>query len=170
MIYMLHKCNHVISYEDIWMQNIAWSRMVSSNSLPVLSLRKGVPTHFPMDNNDERQETFTGSGTTHDTNATLFQTPSAVERMLPSIGQEDAQPLNICDDFSYGDSVTVPPFYIGERVVKMFMILSGNVLDSDNELRNRLLLLRKSPDAATLEAVVSCNEFKELAHEIMDVK
>eukprot|EP00794_Sanderia_malayensis_P016501 gene16501-18141_t len=55
-------------------------------------------------------------------------------------------------------------------VVKMFMILSGDVLDSDNELRNRLLLLRKSPDAATLEAVVSCNEFKELAHEIMDHK
>eukprot|EP00794_Sanderia_malayensis_P017219 gene17219-18939_t len=136
-----------------------------------------------MDNNDGRQETFTASRTTHDTNATLFQTPIAVEGMLPSIGQEEAQPLNMCHDFSYEDSVTFPPFHVGERVGPSLFLqhsenesrnlledclqrdkawsAAGNVHDCDNELRNRLLLLRKSPDAATLEAVVSCNEFKD---------
>ncbi len=51
-----------------------------------------------------------------------------------------------------------------------FIIFSENVLDTDNESRKSLLLLRKSPDADRLEAIVSCKEFKELAHKIMDAK
>ena len=36
-------------------------------------MEKGKPTHVTLDNNDGRQETTTESGTTHDTNFTIFQ-------------------------------------------------------------------------------------------------
>ena len=36
-------------------------------------LFKGISLHSSIDNNDGRQETMTGAGTTHDTNKTLFQ-------------------------------------------------------------------------------------------------
>ena len=77
---MLHKCNHAISYQDIRMQNMAWSRMVSLRKLLLSSMRKGVTTHSTLDNNDGRQETITGAGTTHDTNKTLFQLPTSEEK------------------------------------------------------------------------------------------
>ena len=43
-------------------------------------MRKGVSTHSTVDNNDGKQETLTGEGTTHDTNQTLFQLPTEKER------------------------------------------------------------------------------------------
>ena len=94
----LHKTNHVIAYNDIRMQNIAWSRMVSANPFHFPNFRKGVVTHSIIDNNDGRQETMTGVGTTHDTNMTLFQVPSPEEiSIIPVIGDEE-RPLVINDD------------------------------------------------------------------------
>ena len=75
----MHKTNHVISYNDIRMQNVAWARMVSAKPFHFPNFRKGVVTHSTIDNNDGRQETMTGVGTTHNTNMTLFQVPSAEE-------------------------------------------------------------------------------------------
>ena len=72
-IHALHKNNHVISYNDIRMQNAAWSRMVSEDRLHFPSFHKSVTTHRPTDNNDRRQETLTGYGTKHDTKKTIFQ-------------------------------------------------------------------------------------------------
>ena len=37
------------------------------------SLMKRIATHVTLDNNDGREETSTGRGTTHDTNFTIFQ-------------------------------------------------------------------------------------------------
>ena len=44
-------------------------------------------SHSTIDNNDGRQKTMTGVRTTHDTNMTLFQVPSAEEIIIiPVIG------------------------------------------------------------------------------------
>ena len=111
----LHKYNHVISYDDICVQNGAWSRMVSSHSGYYLSLRKGVVTHSSLDNNDGRQETMTGSGTTHDTNKTLFQLPTKKElEEVPKIG-ETIRPLDLCEEII--EASAEPQSYdIGTRV------------------------------------------------------
>ncbi len=70
---MLHKMGNCISYNDIRMQNQALARMVSANNRISHNMAKGIATHATIDNNDGRQDTITGSGTTHDTNGTLFQ-------------------------------------------------------------------------------------------------
>ena len=73
VIKTLSMCRHTISYHDIRMQNIAWSRMVSSTQFSnIPNLRKGIVTHNTIDNKDGRQETMTGKATTHDTNMTVF--------------------------------------------------------------------------------------------------
>ena len=68
----LHKINHVISFNDICMQNAAWLRMVSEDRLVFPYFHKCVITHSPIDNNNGRQKTLTGPGTTQDTNKTIF--------------------------------------------------------------------------------------------------
>ena len=92
-INMLHKSNHVISYNNILEQNKAWSKMIASNQLYFPNFRKGVATHSTIDNNDGRQETWTGKGTTHDTNKTLFQAASKSEQNLPLIGHLEQRHL-----------------------------------------------------------------------------
>ena len=69
----LHKTNHVISYKNIRMQNVAWLRMVSEDRLHFPYFHKCVATHSAKDNNNGRQESLTGPGTTRDTNKTNFQ-------------------------------------------------------------------------------------------------
>eukprot|EP00794_Sanderia_malayensis_P003929 gene3929-4479_t len=59
----LHKCNHTLSYNDVRMQNISWSRMLMSKKSILSNMRKGVVTHTTIDNNDGRQDTLTGIGT-----------------------------------------------------------------------------------------------------------
>ena len=93
----LHKCNHVISYNDIRLQNNAWAHMVSSRKDCYPSLRKGVVTHSTLDNNDGRQETWTGTGTTHDTNKTLFQLPSKHELDTIKPMRELERSLDLCE-------------------------------------------------------------------------
>eukprot|EP00794_Sanderia_malayensis_P019707 gene19707-21653_t len=72
-VVMLHKLGNCISYADIRLQNDAWARMVSASGRISNELAKGISTHATIDNNDGSQDTATGSGTTHDTNCTLFQ-------------------------------------------------------------------------------------------------
>ena len=94
----LHKTNHVIFYNDIRMQNAAWSRMVSEDRLHLPYFRKGVTTQSTIDNNDGRQETLTGSGTTQDTNKTVFQVLSIGQKQnLPMIGEQE-RPLPLKDE------------------------------------------------------------------------
>ena len=108
----LHKCNHVISYDDICVQNGAWARTISSRSGYYPSLRKGVVTHSLLDNNDGRQETMTGSGTTHDTNKTLFQLLTKEElKTVPRIGDLE-RPLDLIIDVPSDPQ----PYNIGTRV------------------------------------------------------
>ena len=80
------------------MQNAAWSRMVSEDRLHLTYFRKGVTTQSTIDNNDGRQETLTGSGTTQDTNKTVFQVLSIGQKQnLPMIGEQD-RPLPLKDE------------------------------------------------------------------------
>eukprot|EP00794_Sanderia_malayensis_P017177 gene17177-18906_t len=59
-------------------------------------MRKGVTTHSTLDNNDERQQTLTGAGTTHDTNKILFHLPTREQREeTPKIGSQVERPLDI---------------------------------------------------------------------------
>ena len=68
-IKLLNKCNHVISYNKIQIQNKVWSNLGSSRIFLFPNMRKGVSTHSTVDNNDGKQETLIGEeGTTHDTN------------------------------------------------------------------------------------------------------
>ena len=80
VINTLHKSGHSVSYNDIRIQNQAWSWMVASESLFFPSFRKGVTNHSTIDNKDGQQKTMTGSGTTHDTNITMFQLPTKKEK------------------------------------------------------------------------------------------
>ena len=75
-ISFLHKSCHTVSYKEIQLQNSAWAKTVRSQRAQFTTFRKGVVTHSTIDNNDGRQDTHTGSGTTHDTNKTIFQVPT----------------------------------------------------------------------------------------------
>lgn len=66
----LHSLGHTISYNEILRYNDLWAK----NQHPVHKKFFNVRSlHTSIDNNDGRQETITGAGTTHDTNRTLFQ-------------------------------------------------------------------------------------------------
>ena len=65
--------NIVILYDAVLKQNEAWSQMVQQSECWANSMAKGIATHVTLDNNDGRQETTTGAGTTHGTNFTIFQ-------------------------------------------------------------------------------------------------
>ncbi|XP_057316865.1 uncharacterized protein LOC130657893 [Hydractinia symbiolongicarpus] len=87
----LHNLGHSISYNEIKKYNDAWS---SAQIEVHKRFVKGYPLHSTIDNNDGRQETLTGVGTTHDTNSTLFQpfipgdsilheTKSTIQELVP---------------------------------------------------------------------------------------
>ena len=65
-VQLLHKCNHIISYNKILAQNKLWSEYGNSAINLLCNMRKGVTTHS-TDNNDGKQYTLIGTGTTHDT-------------------------------------------------------------------------------------------------------
>ena len=110
----LYKTKYVISYNDIHVQNAAWSRMVSEDRLHFLYFRKGVITHSTIDNNDRRRETLTGSGTIHDTNKIIFQVLSTGQKQnLPRIGEQE-RPLFLIDEPSIWSTETLPN-NIGKR-------------------------------------------------------
>jgi len=65
--------NHCISYADVRLQNKEWVNNLRSKWKAPKGLVKGIATHATLDNNDGKEETTTGRGTTHDTNFTMFQ-------------------------------------------------------------------------------------------------
>ena len=71
VIQYLSHANHTCQYKQIILQNKAWERMVmnmdKSNSTAII--RRDIPLHSGIDNNDGRQDTVTGHGTTHHTNS-----------------------------------------------------------------------------------------------------
>eukprot|EP00795_Rhopilema_esculentum_P000574 gene574-10262_t len=110
----LHKLNHIVSYNDIRLQNMAWSRMVMSKKAVTAGLRKGVVTHSTIDNIDAAQDTITGAGTTHFTNKTVFQLLRGDQDVLPTIAECPQTPLSI-DDEPEMQSVEVPEYSLGKR-------------------------------------------------------
>ncbi len=71
---VLHKLGHSISYNSTLKYNDNWS----NNQPEVHKKFIGVTSLYSsIDNNDGRQKTTTCSGTTHDTNRTLFSLPLA---------------------------------------------------------------------------------------------
>ena len=73
VIRYLNRLNHTGPYKQILSQNQAWERMVVSESSPAMTIRSDVPLHSGIDNNDGRQDTLTGYGTTHHTNSLFCQ-------------------------------------------------------------------------------------------------
>ena len=111
-INFLHKLNHTLSYNAVRLQNEAWARMITNKTYCAASFRKGVTTHSTMDNNDGKQETVDGSGTTHDTNITMFQLPSTEEVALPTIGEQPDIPDKLTETLE--DDYNVKPYFIGK--------------------------------------------------------
>ena len=110
----LHKTNYVVSYSNIFMQNAAWSRMVSEDRLHFRYFHKCAATHSTIDNNLGLQETLTGSGTTCDTNKTIFQALSTEgKQTLPVNGQQE-RPLLLKDEPSIWSTGPLP-YNIGKR-------------------------------------------------------
>ena len=103
-ISFLHECCHTLSYKDTLLQNSAWAKMIQLQRTKFTTFRKGVMTHSTIDNNDGRQDTHTGSGTTHDTNKTIFQVPNTLEAdTIPVIGGS-CMPLDIIDSQDNGST------------------------------------------------------------------
>lgn len=98
------------------MQNQAWSRMVASETSCIPSFYKGIATHSTLDNNDGQQETMTGSGTTHDTNITMFQLPTKNEKeeLIPISAERSGYHVDINELTSVEREI--PPYSIGKRV------------------------------------------------------
>ena len=93
----LHKTNHVTSYKNIRMQNAAWLRMVSEDRLYFPYFRKYMTAYNGIDNNNGRQETLTGPGTTRDTNKTIFQFLATEENQSLPVSGEQERPLLLKD-------------------------------------------------------------------------
>ena len=72
------------------MQNAVWSTMILENRLNFPYFRKGMTTHSTLADNDRRQETLTGFGTTDNTNKTIFQVLSTEEMQnLLVVGEQE---------------------------------------------------------------------------------
>lgn len=101
----VHKLGHGISYNRVSEINDTWSR--SSTKYDNVFL-KGLPLHSTIDNNDGRQDTITGSGTTHHTNCTFFQP------MLKNDLENHTDKLNIeiddNEDFNNIPSYNIPKY------------------------------------------------------------
>ena len=79
-------------------------------------MRKGVVTHSTIDNNDGREDTMTGFGTTHDTNSTLFQLPTVKEHTTMStiLQENDSIDFNLQEADNFAKEIL--PYNIGKRV------------------------------------------------------
>ena len=80
---------------DVCLLNNTWAQQVTdqgSRKIPA-GFVKGKPVHVTLDNSDGRQQTITGSHTTHYTNGTVFQnhrTPADIPIDEPQ--EEDPAP------------------------------------------------------------------------------
>ena len=87
-------------------------------------LRKGLGTHSTIDN-DGRQDTIIGSGTTHDTNKILFQMPTEEELLLPTIGEHE-----LTDQGYSTTPESISKYHLGKRIGPPLFTLH---VDDENE-------------------------------------
>ena len=78
---LLNKCGHGVSYSDVRLLNNTRAQLVTEQSRRKIppGFIKGRAVHVTIDNSDGRQQTVTGSHTTHHTDGTLFQNKSQSE-------------------------------------------------------------------------------------------
>ena len=110
--------------------------MVCSKYSNIPNMRKGVVTHSTIDNNDGREDTMTGFGTTHDTNSTLFQLPTVKERTtIPTILEEnDSIDFNLQETDNFAKEIL--PYNIGKRIGPP---LFTNIDNNPSDLLNHCL-------------------------------
>ena len=104
--------------------------MVCSKYFNIPNMREGVVTHSTIDNNDGREDTMRGFGTTHDTNSTLFQLPTVQERTaIPTILEEnDSIDFNLQETDNFTKEIL--PYNIGKRIgPPLFTIIDNNPSD-----------------------------------------
>ena len=100
------------------MQIKSFSAEVQNNvNLPPKNISKGQPAHIAIDNSDGRQQTLTGSDTTHHTNATVYnpkneETSTIIQEIIDS-DQEESRPstvrnINDYNDYEIGKSSPLP--------------------------------------------------------------
>ena len=82
--------------------------IVSSGESFKPDICKAVPTHSSIDNNDGRQETLIGFGTTHHTNSLLFQ-PNV---QTTAASNSDA---SLLVERNHPGTKEIPPYFIGKR-------------------------------------------------------
>ena len=117
------------------------------------------PTHITLDNNDGRQMTLTGVGTTHDTTGTINQPTLPGEAEYQSFQTTEERCLTIDDDdqIDYGD------YKIGKP--KSPPIIKEYKPDKDkSELEGRL-----DKDFAWALAASSGNQKGIKGHEVLDL-
>ena len=73
---LLHKCGMGISYHDVRLLTNSWTNSISTNFKNMLKrkFKDQKSVHITFDNSDGKQQTLTGSHTTHHTTGTIFQT------------------------------------------------------------------------------------------------
>ena len=165
-IRLLSKSNHVASYKEIQKHNVNWANLNGKRISLFSNMRKGITTHSTVDNNDGRQETLTGAGTTHDTNQTLFQVPSIKERKeIPTIESQDETTLNmqgLIDDIDMFNTDGITPFHIGDKVDPQ---LFKPIADDEN-CQSELEYCRKKDIlwalAGSVSGVIGCEELPKL--------
>ena len=107
--------------------------MVQQSDCWANSMVKGIATHVTLDNNDGRQETTTGAGTTHDTNFTIFQPVLKGE----TYQRNEITRENLQLDPSFEELTEVPDYSIGQRKSPPLFPLHVDNTDS-NELEKSL--------------------------------
>ena len=90
------KEGHGIPYSDVLIQNNEWFSSVNDMGEVLTGLMKEVVTHSSLDNNDMRQDTNTGRGTTHHTNFLIFQPNPPIDGTIVS-NQESQFKYSTCE-------------------------------------------------------------------------
>ena len=127
VIQYLSHANRTCQYKQIILQNKAWERMVmnmdESNSTAII--RRYIPLHSGIDNNDGRQDTVTGHGTTHHTNSLFFQ------REINDNSNTKRIPISV----KHPGTTEIPPYYMGS-IKTGPNPFSKHIDDPDNSLIN----------------------------------
>eukprot|EP00794_Sanderia_malayensis_P014734 gene14734-16269_t len=104
----LHKLGHSASYNRVLQYSDFWSKCQVQ---PHKRFLPGIPLHSTIDNNDGRQETLTGAGTTHDINTTLFQ-PLLPDDNISELNNDLDYDLLVCEEKNTDE---IPEYSLGQR-------------------------------------------------------
>ena len=94
---LLHHAGIGISYSDVRMLNNIWAKSVKMDHKHMLppGFINGKTIHVTFDNSDGKQQTLTGTDTTHHTTGTVFQISKSLEK---TERREEIVQNNIVDD------------------------------------------------------------------------